>query len=135
MYILYTYIQVTVHISGGRVRDICPYCGSWYDPDCPAAQLANGATRPRPASSVRPASSRTQGSGNSIGFKSVRLRQCFNSHVTCSSRYTNTKFKTLHLDLDKIQLVIRLIIKGTVHHLHNLVGLSRTYSAYKSIRC
>jgi hypothetical protein len=56
-------VQVTVRVNGGRVRQICPYCGGWYDPDCPAALLANGGHN-RPVSSLRPASSsRAQSSG------------------------------------------------------------------------
>ena len=49
-------LQVTVRFSVQRARDVCPYCGSWYDPECAAAELANGG-RTRPTSSARPASS------------------------------------------------------------------------------
>ena len=52
-----------MRVSGGRVRQICPYCGGWYDPDCPAALLASGGHN-RPVSSLRPASSRIQSSGD-----------------------------------------------------------------------
>ena len=41
-------------MTGRRLRLVCPYCGSWYDPECPAAQLEEGGARP--ASSTRPVS-------------------------------------------------------------------------------
>ena len=47
--------RVKVVVAGGEARQICPYCGSWYDPACPAAQLAGEGRRgsARPTSSTR----------------------------------------------------------------------------------
>ena len=38
-------------------RQTCAYCGSWYDPDCPAAQLEGGQAR---LGSARPSTSRRE---------------------------------------------------------------------------
>ena len=71
--------QVTVRVEVGRVRTTCPYCGSWYDPDCPAAQLEEGAGArlgsARPPSS-RARSSRTERSRRSSNvFPDINLGQ------------------------------------------------------------
>ena len=50
--------MVQVRLGGSVARQICPYCGSWYDPDCPAAQLeGGGAAR---LGSARPSTSRRE---------------------------------------------------------------------------
>ena len=51
--------RVKVRLGGAVARQICPYCGSWYDPDCPAAQLEGGGAAAR-LGSARPATSRRE---------------------------------------------------------------------------
>ena len=47
--------RVKVRLTGGSsARQICPYCGSWYDPDCPAAQLEGGSRPAGRLGSARP---------------------------------------------------------------------------------
>ena len=55
--------KVRVRLGGGQARQICPYCGSWYDPHCPAAQLEDGAGGRR--GSARPTSCRRERSRRS----------------------------------------------------------------------
>ena len=67
--------RVRVRVGGAAAaRQICPYCGSWYDPNCPAAQLEGGGGQTGRLGSARPPSARREGGGSS-GRRSRRSSQ------------------------------------------------------------
>jgi len=80
--------KVTVRVENIRVRETCPYCGSWYDPECPAAQL--DPSQPR-ISSARPPSSRPKSTKsnksrrNSQVFPDISLNQSMRGDGSLSS--------------------------------------------------
>ena len=77
--------RVKVRLTGGSsARQICPYCGSWYDPDCPAAQLEGGSRPAGRLGSARPQTGRSRRSSQVL--PDISLNSSLSSSLSSTMR-------------------------------------------------